>query len=301
MNKTSRNSGFTLVELLVVIAIIGILVGLLIPAVGMVRTRAINFSIQANLTTMKASLEQFKSKNGFYPPDMSKIDSAAEFLPYLNRVARNHNEGNGALGTGLQIWWDEVGSNLTPETSLAFWLTGLANNSQYPLTYADSSTTRAALPAYNVGVTDVAGVEIERKVILDLPDGQLVTLPGTTSADMLGRYNQPRGATLQPMYYFSASSYDIFIDDVDDVSGPAWQIVPTALLPLSVQAFEVWPYFQSQPGNALPSGSKDTFQIVTAGADGIFGVTGDIQDAGPRDLDNIVSFSETRLQSFVQE
>lgn len=298
MKKASRKSGFTLVELLVVIAIIGILVGILIPAVGAARVRATNFAIQANVTTMEAALEQFKSKHGFFPPDMSKIDSAAEFLPYLNRISRNHGEGNGSAGSGLQIWWDEVGSNLTPETSLAFWLTGLANNAQFPLTFAVSPGTRAALPAYNVGVTDMNGIEIERKVLLDLPAKQVVTLPGTTTADMLARYNQPRGATLQPMLYFSASSYDVFIDTT---SGPLWQIVPTASLPANVQALGVWPYFQSEPTGAVPEGSEDSFQIVTAGADGIFGVTGDIVGVGPRDNDNIVSFAEGRLQTLLQQ
>ena len=63
--------GFTLVELLVVIAIIGLLVGLLVPAVQAVRgsfnKSAVKFEVQA----LSDAVEQYRSKYGDYPPDGS--------------------------------------------------------------------------------------------------------------------------------------------------------------------------------------------------------------------------------------
>lgn len=98
-----KNKGFTLVELLVVIAIIGILIGMLLPAVQAVREAARRTSCLNNVRQIALAMHNYQSAMSEFPaaslyptlnPDGSAIDTASsrngwsaqvQILPYLEQ------------------------------------------------------------------------------------------------------------------------------------------------------------------------------------------------------------------------
>jgi prepilin-type N-terminal cleavage/methylation domain-containing protein/prepilin-type processing-associated H-X9-DG protein len=85
---TRKRSGFTLIELLVVIAIIGVLVGLLLPAVQKVRGAAAKIACGNNLHQIGLALHNYEGDYKCFPVGGSSINGFSVhvfILPYMDQ------------------------------------------------------------------------------------------------------------------------------------------------------------------------------------------------------------------------
>lgn len=129
-NTQPNRHGFTLLELLLVVGIIGLLAGILLPAVSKTYSKAIVIRTQADLQAISTALEAYKSDWGSYP------------------VVTAANSGAAVLGKALIGPADEAilftGSRSAPVRA------GTLQNTK-PVTYAPTDNYKAGDVVLNGG------------------------------------------------------------------------------------------------------------------------------------------------------
>lgn len=280
----SSRRGFTLIELLVVMAIIGVLVGLSAAAIMRSLWRAQEVAIHAEISQLDAAVRSFKEKYGFYPPDFWNINhpdpSLATglngFIPYLNRIAPNHAEFAPAFnpdnGTRrIDIWWNDVGQYLSPESAMVFWLSGIAKNKQFPLTTGLPNNVQA-LTAYNYG-------PVERELLYDFKSGGRLFNPGTGLPLQFDNAGVPLPENWVAAYTQSTGRYEPFIylelnslpDNTVPDRVPRGRMLRVGSINPNVRDFTVYPYAFNLTGTPVTNlYNRDSFQIISPGVDAVF-------------------------------
>lgn len=107
----SDSRGFTLIELLVVVAVIGILIGLLLPALGRARQGGRDIECLSNVKQMALATATYTVDFNMTTP-AAAYNNASGISPKAQRARPGSPIGSGTY-SGMTVW-DSVGSLLNP-------------------------------------------------------------------------------------------------------------------------------------------------------------------------------------------
>jgi len=294
--KNRDRQGFTLIELLVVILIIGILASLIGAAVIRALTTGKQARNRSEISQLENALEQFKNRFGVYPPSRIKlcesyasygstqldIDSVAFLTKVFPRIDTTGIwtspgidwNGNGVLDGPVVLEGDQC---------LVFFLGGIPGNSiplqcigfsTNPKDPSDKTTADRIGPFFDFPSNRLVLIQVPLPPNVNNPlsrspshysfldnngqsDGQ-----GNRLAGMPYAYFSSYKATNGYNRYYNAGSYPY--SDCPNLMFLQQSNQPP--LPM------VWPY--AEIASPLKYWKSNSFQIISAGADGVFGQGG---------------------------
>jgi len=333
--------------LLIVITVIGILVGILLPAVRGAFNSANELSVRAEMIQIEQAVEAFRTEFGFYPPSFEQFnrgssaadlsEGVAQFSRFLNRIAPNHQETNNFGGGAPRIvaWWNKIGRHLDQQSSLVFWLSGMCESKQFPLTGGSPGLIEPFNGPARFIATPSGNIEIERNVFFDFQPNQLV-FGSADGADPIGATDAGLGGVVR-----DANGAVVFLD-ADSAGSRIVAAYQQGAGPSSgdllfryrdASSYGVVPYAYLTDVNALVDADGDgnvddpdpavfanpkSFQLISLGLDGEAGLPNPepMNDAELREnaflfstdsnfvlrgYDNMVNFAAGRLELFVIE
>ena len=284
-------TGLTIIELLIVLGIIALLVGLLVPALSTVRNIAKETKQKAQISAIEMALAAFKNDDGDYPPSQNNIgdycgsQKLAEALLGWDLLGFHPNSNWDSLGTAYadpdldkrKGSYLEQGTTNVFTLGSIFWKTGtdsLAANTHVicdafhaaTVRLPNGTTTKAGTPVLyykantsSKSMNPAGPVEFVNQIYNAEDNLALINLGSLTSDNRPHELGDDDGIIgSAPSYggysgtggYFYNSLYKIIDPKVTAASGRLWPHRP------------------------------DSYILISAGADGLYGTNDDITNFG---------------------
>jgi prepilin-type N-terminal cleavage/methylation domain-containing protein len=187
--KYSTRGGFTLVELLVVIAIIGVMVGLLLPAVQAAREAARRMQCSNNLKQIGLAMHNYHDSLGQFPPSRASCCWGTWnvlIMPYIEQgnVSTLYQNWGGTDATGARYGAPPNSVNVTGRRYASFSCPsdqenapiGALTNHNYAVNYGNTSLLQTDLNGVVFGRAPFIGDHLRKVRFRDVVDGTSNTL-----------------------------------------------------------------------------------------------------------------------------
>ena len=292
-----NRSGFTLVEVLMVIAIIGILVGLIVPAVNIALKRGRTAAMALECTTIGDAVNKYNSKYGDYPPDGSDVNLLIRHLhkifPQIATSEINLLTGALAVPAGNPIVAGVAGTGvpgavMDPPEALVFFLGGFSSDPVHPFTgsggplFVTYSGTTITAVQYNVDRTNPFFEFKQSQLTLSTNAAGLTVSSDDAIAggavDLLPAYVPPQKS--MPYVYFDSRTYRVPPDAANGRTSAEFnRYIPTGrglVAPYRSTEVNTKVVLSSTPTVAERSlrqrwMNEKGFQVISAGLDDHFG------------------------------
>jgi prepilin-type N-terminal cleavage/methylation domain-containing protein len=269
--KPAARRGFTLVEMVVVIAVIAILVALVAGAVINILGKGPVFQDRSDITALTAALQQFKAKYGYYPPSRfflaNSLDTyknnigdplVKESFAWLNTMFPSMSWAGIDWSGGLGIPANPGYVILEGDQCLVFFLGGIpstANNLNACLGFSRSPTNPTAPGG-------------DRLKFYDFQPARLASIHGNAFFSYLNPYSS------SPVAYAYFSTSRRGQNQYNSVAGTGLGAQSASYkngdCNFTTTSLKVDPYASSWT-NPPAFLNPESFQLISAGADGKFG------------------------------
>ncbi len=270
IRRPAPRRAFTLVELLTVIVIIGILVGFISAAVVRAVRTAREAQVQIEIMGMDKALKDFKDTHGMYPP--TNMADAAAVRSFLRRAFPRYPASGADPYTQLksdlksESWASSTDPKidldtapLDPAEALVFWLGGRPDANGRLRGFSTDKENPFLPPSEGGPRTDA---------LFDFEEERLVITTSSNVIDYLRYYPSVSGAidADAPFVYFRASEYG----------------TDAAKLAHSVgENVTVMPYVNNRNTSSPEYANPESFQILSAGMDNLYGTVIDTSTGSP--------------------
>lgn len=251
LSPRRRRAGFTLVELLVVIAIIGVLSALLTVGLYAAFGAGKDFVLASELSQVELALENFKTKYGTYPPDLTDFSNPAltngELDAFNAFIAKAYPRADRSVIYAFRQYLFSQNIQLDQAEALMFFLTMTSADARHP--FGTGNAAAFTLPPPNARVN----------FLQDIPPSALRDLDNDGFPEFV--QTNAKGA---PIVYFDARTYTGPLASVTQVQFNSPHYVSTT--------GTVAPYASGASGTGYSFFNPTSFQLLSAGQDGEFGV-----------------------------